>query len=119
MTWFHVTNLNCKRCFSDGGQRWVDDTSPAHRLAQQSYEFKRQFSSFYDEEDENFEPIFCTAAFLDPTFNVCVDKKYEPKIKEYLKGEKLLMLKLNEWLYFKIIDIVQNRHSKFMKFQIH
>ena len=118
LTWFHVTNLNCKRCFSDGGQRWVDDTSPAHRLAQQSYEFKRQFSSFYDEEDENFEPIFCTAAFLDPTFNVCVDKKYEPKIKEYLKGEKLLMLKLNEWLYFKIIDIVQNRHSKFMKFQI-
>ena len=74
----------------------ADDTSPAHRLAQQSYEFKRQFSSFYDEEDENFEPIFCTAAFLDPTFNVCVDKKYEPKIKEYLKGEKLLMLKLNE-----------------------
>ena len=77
----------------------ADNTSPAHRLAQQmSYEFKRQFSSFYDQEDENFEPIliFCTAAFLDPTFNVCVDKKYEPKIKEYLKGEKLLMLKLNE-----------------------
>ena len=68
----------------------------ADNTQQMSYEFKRQFSSFYDEEDENFEPIFCTAAFLDPTFNVCVNKKFEPKIKEYLKGEKLLMLKLNE-----------------------
>ena len=87
----------------------TDSASRAHKLGREMREgFEKQFSTFYEQDDDHFNPIFCTAAFLDPTFRLCVHTKYDPKIKEYLKGKYLYFCVLIKSVFYQEGSITLN-----------